>query len=80
MDVLNKNSDKIQLTPEFTEMYNKIQEIRFNIKTSIESYKEAPKANVVTKEEERIFIEKYTQQQLNIKDEPVILNTTPPSS
>jgi hypothetical protein len=74
MDVLNKNSDKIQLTPEFTEMYDKIQEVRFNVKASVESYKEAPKANVVTKEEERLFIEKYTQQQLNIKDEPVILN------
>ncbi len=48
-----------------------------NIKASVESYKEAPKANVVTKEEERIFIERYTQQQLNIKDEPVILNVGP---
>ena len=73
MDVLNKNSDKIQLTPEFNEMYNKIQEVRFNIKASVESYKEAPKANVVTKEEERIFIERYT----HIKDEPVILNVGP---
>lgn len=76
MDVLNKNSDKIELTPEFVEMYNKIQEVRFNIKTSVESYKESPKANVVTKEEERLFIEKYTQQQLNIKDEPVVFNVS----
>lgn len=73
MEVLEKNKDKIDLTPEFTEMYNRIQEVRFNIKASVESYKEAPKANVIPKEEERWFIERYTQQQLNIKDEPVII-------
>jgi hypothetical protein len=71
MDVLQKNSDKIQLTPDFVEMYDKIQEIRFNVKSSVESYKEAPKANVITKEEERFFFEKYNQQHLNINDDPV---------
>jgi hypothetical protein len=71
MEVLHKNQDKIELTPEFVKMYDAIQEVRFNVKASVESYKEAPRANVIAKEEERLFIEKYTQQQLNIKDEPV---------
>lgn len=71
MDVLMDNKDKINLSPQFVEMYDRIQEVRYNIKASVESYKEAPKANVVTKEEERFFFEKYNQQHLNIKDEPV---------
>lgn len=71
MDVLYTNKDKLELDTEFTEMYNKIQEVRFNIKASVESYKEAPKANVILKEEEPLFFEKYTQEQLNIGDEPV---------
>lgn len=73
MDVINNNKDRIELTPQFKEMYEKIQEVRFNTKATVESYKEAPKANVIAKEEERLFIEKYTQQQLNIKDEPINL-------
>lgn len=71
MDVLYKNKDKIELTEEFLTMYNNIQDIRVNITASLESYKEAPKAEVVTKDDERMFFERYNQQHLNINEEPV---------
>jgi len=71
MDVLNANKDVIKLTDKFTELYNKIQDVRHNIAVSLESYKQAPKAHVVTKEEERAFFEHYNQMHLNINDEPV---------
>jgi hypothetical protein len=71
MDVFYKNKEKLELTTEFLDMYNKIQDIRVNITASLESYKDAPKAEVISKEEERMFFEKYNQQHLNINDEPV---------
>ena len=71
MDVLMNNKDKITLSDDFLEMYDKIQDVRNNISLTVESYAEAPKVEMVTKEQERVFIERYTQQQLNIKDEPV---------
>lgn len=71
MEVLYLNKDKIELTDSFTEMYNEITEARRNHKLSIETYKEAPKADVITKQQELLFYEEYTQKQLNINDEPV---------
>jgi hypothetical protein len=71
MDVFYKNKEKLELTEEFLNMYNKIQDIRINITASLESYKDAPKAEVISKEEERMFFEVYNQQHLNINEEPV---------
>ena len=71
MDVLYANKDKIELTPTFTEVYQTIQTVRRNHQLALDSYKEAPKADVVSKEEEYLYIEQYTQQLLNINDEPV---------
>lgn len=70
MEVLEKNKDKISLTPEFTKMYEDIQEVRLNTQASFESYMQAPKATVVPKENERFFFEIYNQQHLNVNDEP----------
>jgi hypothetical protein len=69
MDVLHKNKDKIELTPEFEEIYKLITELRHNHKNSLKVYQEAPKAQYVSKEEEPYFIEDYTQRHLNIKEE-----------
>lgn len=69
MEVLYKNKDKIELTPDFEHMYDTIQGLRFNHSKSIETYKEAPKAEFISKEEENVFIEDYTQRCLNIKEE-----------
>lgn len=71
MDVLYTNKDKIELTPDFLEFYQNIQTIRRNHDLSLKSYQEAPKADVVTRDQERFYIEQYTQQLLNINDEPV---------
>ena len=71
MEVLYNNKDKFELTEEFTEMYDDIQDIRTNVTASLESYKDAPKAEVITKDDERMFFEKYNQQHLNINEEPV---------
>lgn len=69
MDVLNSNSDKLTLTEDFKVMFNKIQEVRSNFKNTFESYKDAPKAVVVSKEDERRFFEEYNQIHLSINDE-----------
>jgi hypothetical protein len=74
MDVLYANKDKIELTPTFLETYETIQTIRRNHELSLKSYQEAPKADVVLKDEERLYVEKYTHQVLNINDEPVQVN------
>lgn len=71
MEVLYINKDKLQLTEEFVKMYDDITQARRNHKLSLETYKEAPKADVITKEQELLFFEEYTQKQLNINDEPV---------
>jgi hypothetical protein len=71
MEVLYVNKDKIQLTDSFVKMYDDISDARRNHKLSLETYKEAPKADVITKEQELLFFEEYTQRQLNINDEPV---------
>jgi hypothetical protein len=70
MEVLYLNKDKIQLTDNFVKMYDIITDARRNHTLSLETYKEAPKADVVTKEQELLFFEEYTQRQLNINDEP----------
>ena len=66
MDVLVKNEGKIDLTEEFKEMYKTILNTKYNIQNSIESYKQAPKAEVITKENEDAFFDNYTRQHLNI--------------
>jgi hypothetical protein len=71
MDVLYANKDKIELTPSFLETFETIQTIRRNHDLSIKSYQEAPKADVVLKDQERLYVEQYTQQVLNINDAPV---------
>lgn len=78
MDILYKNNERLELTKEFIDMYNKIQDIRVNITASLESYKDAPKAEVITKDEERMFFERYNQQHLNINEEPVNIQPVEP--
>lgn len=77
MEVLYVNKDIIKITPDFLEIYETIQTIRRNHDLSIKSYQEAPKADVVTKDQERLYIEQYTQQLLNINDEPVRIEVEP---
>jgi len=69
MDVLYKNKDVIQLTEGFEAMYDKIQDVRANMSSTYESYKEAPKAVVISKEDERRFFEEYNQTHLSVNDE-----------
>lgn len=69
MSVLYQNRDKITLTPEFEEIYNTIEDIRHNHKNSLKVYEEAPKADVIHKDEEANFIEEYTQKMLNINED-----------
>jgi len=69
MEVLYKNKDKIELTPEFEEIYKTIDELRYNHKKSMETYKDAPKAEFIPKEHEYMYIDDYTQRQLNINEE-----------
>ena len=71
MEVLYANKDKIELTPSFLETYETIQTVRRSHELSMKSYQEAPKADVVTKDQERLYIEQYTHQVLNINDDPV---------
>jgi hypothetical protein len=71
MEVLYLNKDKIQLTDSFIKMYDDIFDARRNHKLSFDTYKEAPKADIITKEQETLFFEEYTQKQLNINDESV---------
>ena len=59
------------LTDNFVNMYDDIFDARRNHKLSLETYKEAPKADVISREQELLFFEEYTQKQLNINDEPV---------
>jgi hypothetical protein len=68
MEVLFLNKDKITLTPEFENIYNTIKDLRFNHSKSLEVYKQAPKADVITTDKELTFVEEYTQKQLNINE------------
>lgn len=70
MKVIQLNKDKLQLTKEFEEIYTTIDKIRYNHKNALLSYEQAPKADIIKKEEERLFFEEYTQKQLNIYDTP----------
>jgi hypothetical protein len=68
METLYLNKDKIQLSEEFMDIYNRIDDIRRRHKQAIETYKEAPKADFISKEEERAFYDEYTQKQLSVDD------------
>lgn len=70
METLYLNRDKIQLSENFEVIYNTIQSIRHNHKNALKTFQEAPKAEVISKDDERLYIEEYTQRQLNINDEP----------
>lgn len=76
MDVIYNNRDKIQLTEQFSTIYEAIQATRHNYNNSMATYEEAPKADVVKKDDEQLFFEEYTQKQLNILDEPVNIKVT----
>jgi hypothetical protein len=71
MEVLHLNREKLQMTQAFEDIYKTIDRVRYNHTNALKSYEQAPKADVVKKEEERLFFEEYTQKQLNINDEPV---------
>lgn len=71
METLHLNKDKIQLSENFEMIYNTIQAIRHKHNNSLNVYEEAPKADVVKKEDERLFFEQYNQQHLNINEDPV---------
>jgi hypothetical protein len=72
METLYLNKDKIQLSENFEVIYNAIQAVRHNHSNSLKTFEEAPKAEVIKKEDEKAYIEEYTIKQLNITDEPVI--------
>jgi hypothetical protein len=69
METLYLNRDKIQLSENFEVIYNTIQSVRHNHKNGIKVFQEAPKADFISKEQERDYIEEYTQRQLSINDE-----------
>ncbi len=69
METINLNKDKLILPDNFEEIYNTIQTTRHKHNTSLDMYKESEKADIVYKDNENLFIEEYTQQQLNINDE-----------
>jgi hypothetical protein len=73
METLYLNKDKIQLSEGFTEIYNEIENIRIRHANSLKVYEEAPKADFISKKDERLYIEEYTQNFLNITEEPVII-------
>jgi hypothetical protein len=72
METLYLNKDKIQLSENFEVIYNAIQAVRHNHSNALKTFEEAPKAEVIKKEDEKAYIEEYTIKQLNITDEPVI--------
>lgn len=71
MEVLYLNKDKLQITDTFEQIYKAIDRIRYNHTNSLKTYEQAPKADIIKKEDEGVFFEEYTQAQLNINDEPV---------
>ncbi len=68
IDVLYQNKDKIQLTPEFETMYKTLQDLRYKHNKTLETYKQAPKADIISPDKELTFVEEYTQKQLNINE------------
>lgn len=72
METLYLNKDKIQLSENFEVIYNAIQAVRHNHKNAIKTFEEAPKAEVIKKENEKAYIEEYTIKQLNITEEPIV--------
>ena len=76
METLYINKDKIQLSENFEVIYNAIQAVRHNHNNALKTYEEAPKADVIKKEQERLFFEEYTQKQLNISETPIEFKVT----
>lgn len=74
MEVLYLNKDKLQMTEAFETVYKTIDRVRYNHMNALKSYEQAPKADVIKKENEKLFFEEYTQKQLNINDDPVVLH------
>lgn len=68
METLYLNKDKIQLSESFMEIYNRIDDIRRRHNQAIQTYKEAPKADFISKEDESLFYDEYTQKQLSVDD------------
>jgi RNAse (barnase) inhibitor barstar len=68
MEVIYENRDKLKLTPEFERVFKIISDLRHNHNKSLEVYKQAPKADVITSDKELEFVEEYTQKQLNINE------------
>jgi len=77
-ECLYANKDKLALTEDFIKMAEKIKEVRDNMSATLESYKQAPKAEIITKDKEREFYEYYNQRHLNILDDdmPIRKETT----
>lgn len=78
MEVLYNNRDKIQLTEGFESIFKEIERVRYNHANALKMYEQAPKAEIIKKENEKAFYEQYTQSQLNINDEPVNIITGNP--
>lgn len=68
MEMLDKNKDKLELTEEFKNMFKQISDLRYNHKNTIKTFQEAPKAQVILKDEEMEYIDEYTEKQLNINE------------
>ena len=71
MEMLEKNKDKLELTEDFKKMYNTIADLRHNHKNSIKTYADAPKAQVIYKDEEGQYLEEYTKKQLSIHESSI---------
>jgi hypothetical protein len=74
MEVIDKNKDKLELTEEFKQMFETIARLRHNHKNSLKTYEEAPKAQVIYKDQENQYIEEYTKKQLSIHETEVSKN------
>ncbi len=68
MEVIEKNKEIFQLTEEFSKMYNDISRLRYNHKKSLKGYEDAPKAELIYKDQEKEYVEEYTKKQLNLHD------------
>lgn len=71
METLYLNKDKIELSENFVKIYDAIEKARHNHVNALKTFEEAPKAEIIKKEDERLYIEEYTAKQLNIGDVPV---------
>jgi hypothetical protein len=74
METLYLNKDKIQLSESFINVYEGIEDARRRHNQSIQTYQEAPKADFISKEDEKMFFEQYTQKQLSVDDKLIEQN------